>query len=59
MIGHCYLYLLHHIYDLYLHGKLCGSWQGRMVVAVRDLAPGDLVLVDTPALVCRYSVDTL
>ena len=27
-----------------------------MVVAVRDLAPGDLVLVDTPALVCRYSV---
>ena len=30
-----------------------------MVVAVRDLAPGDLVLVDTPALVCRYSVDTL
>ena len=28
-----------------------------MVVAVRDLAPGDLVLVDTPALVCRYSVD--
>ena len=28
-----------------------------MVVAVRDLAPGDLVLVDMPALVCRYSVD--
>ena len=51
------IYIYYIISDLYLHGKLSGSWQGRMVVAVRDLAPGDLVLVDTPALVCRYSVD--